>query len=334
MNANVQQKAKDALVEVERKLTLVTSLCERISREKPEHVAAPFLQLHGFSPYVVDGDGDGDKGSHSPKSVQQQQQHDDNHTEDLSGQDIMGLGGNSVSLSGINFTLDKCDRLTRQSQLLDTVANRVESALERGLERMSDATMKLERVLKISEVLKMIMKLKFEAKKVMGGGLDLEALERSIRDHRSGEGDEDGMVEDEDGNYNDECNASQYIDLRDLTRAAASVAIMEELMNHEDLREGQGIDIVEEMRPDVERISKAVRKAAAGLLQEQHRHHSYRVRGSSIMGNGGGALFRLPSATRLGATLQVYYHLGELPTATWNAVCLGLDRAEKASGMF
>jgi hypothetical protein len=327
MSASVQQKAKDALVEVERKLALVTSLCERISREKPEHVAGPFLQLHGFSPYSLEDD----KGSMSMSLKPMPQEY------------VEG------SLSGINFTLDKCDRLTRQSQLLDTVANRVESALERGLDRMSNATMKLERVLKISEVLKMIMKLKFEAKKVMGsGGLDLEALERSIRDWNGSTGiigSTDGLGEGENGNdhddddddhyYKEECSASQYIDLRDLTRAAASVAIMEELMNHEDLK-GQGIDIVEEMRPDVERISRAVRKAAAGLLEEQqqqHQQHQHQHHRGSIVGNGVGT-FRLPSATRLGATLQVYYHLGELPSATWNAVCLGLDRAEKASGMF
>jgi len=331
MNAHVQQKAKDALVEVERKLALVTSLCERISREKPEHVAAPFLQLHGFSPYSHDNR------DTSRNMIPEDQDHVIGSA--TSNQDkvlVMGIG-NSVALSssstvssGINFTLDKCDRLSRQSQLLDTVANRVESALERGLERMGDATTKLERVLKISEVLKMIMKLKFEAKKVLGsGGLDLEALEKSIRDHAGGGGDggeDDGNVYDD--HYNEECNASQYIDLRDLTRAAASVAIMEELMNHEDLK-GQGIDIVEEMRPDVERISRVVRKAAAGLLEE------YRGGSSSSSKSGGnGGTFRLPSATRLGATLQVYYHLGELPSATWNAVCLGLDRAEKASGMF
>jgi len=49
---DIQQKAKDALSEVDRKLILVESLSERISREKPEHVAAPLLKLHGFTPFL------------------------------------------------------------------------------------------------------------------------------------------------------------------------------------------------------------------------------------------------------------------------------------------
>lgn len=116
--------------------------------------------------------------------------------------------------------------------------------------------------------------------------------------------------------------SSAYVDLRDLTRAAASVSIMEELLNHEDLK-GKGIDIVEQMRPEAERIAKAVRKAAAGLLAEQHN--------SSSAGGGGNTIV---PATKLGATLQVYYHLGELPDAAWNAVCLGLDKAKNATEEF
>ena len=104
-----------------------------------------------------------------------------------------------------------------------------------------------------------------------------------------------------------------HVDLRDLTCAAASVAIIEELLNHENLKD-QGIEIVEQMRPKAEKILRTVQKAAAGLLAEQHSG-----------GAGFGIVLRLPPATKLGATLQVYYHLGELPTAVWNAVYLGLD---------
>jgi len=152
----------------------------------------------------------------------------------------------------------------------------------------------------------MVMRLKFEAKKVLGSGLDFETLENAS----GGDGDGDGDV------YH-----TAHVDLRDLTRAAASVAVIEELLNHKDLK-NQGIDVVEQMRPEAERVSRAVKKAAAGLLAEQYGVSST------------GSTSRLPSATRLGATLQVYYHLGELPSAAWNAVCLGLDRAEKASGKF
>ena len=268
LGGNVQQKAKDALSEVDRKLVLVESLSERISREKPEHVAAPLLKLHGFTPFMDERGGSISKGTESSP--------------------------------GLTSTLDRCDRLARQSQVLDSVANRVETTLERGLARMNCATEKLERVLETSQVLKMVMRLKFEAKKVLGSGLDFETLENAS---------------DGDGYH------TAHVDLRDLTRAAASVAVIEELLNHKDLK-NQGIDVVEQMRPEAERVSRAVKKAAAGLLAEQYGVSST------------GSTSRLPSATRLGATLQVYYHLGELPSAAWNAVCLGLDRAEKASGKF
>ena len=45
----VQQKAREALGEVERKLALVQSLAERVSRTSPEAVAGPLLRLHGYS---------------------------------------------------------------------------------------------------------------------------------------------------------------------------------------------------------------------------------------------------------------------------------------------
>lgn len=279
-NSNIQQKAQEALTEVDRKLALVESLSERISREKPEHVAAPLLKLHGYN-------------------VFQNPQGDDSDANDVNS----NSNANDVNANGnttISSTLDRCDRLKRQAQVLDSVANRVESTLVRGLDRMSLATGKLERVLKTSQVLKMIMRLRFEAKKVMGSGLDFDAL-----------------LENNANPHTNASSSSAYVDLRDLTRAAASVSIMEELLNHENLK-GKGIDIVEQMRPEAERVARAVRKAAAGLLAEQHNTSSTAV----------------VSATKLGATLQVYYHLGELPDAAWNAVCLGLKKAESASAQF
>jgi len=268
---------------VDRKLILVEGLSERISREKPEHVAAPLLKLHGFSPFL-------------------QESHNENDNENENT-----TSTSTGSAPVLTSTLDRCDRLARQSQVLDSVANRIESTLVRGLHRMNNATEKLERVLKASQVLKMVMRLKFEAKKVLGSGLDFEALENA-----TSHGDAYAYH-------------AAHVDLRDLTRAAASVAVIEELLNHEDLK-GQGIDVVEQMRSEAERVARAVRKAAAGLLAEQH--------GPSGGASGGDGVPRLPSVTKLGATLQVYYHLGELPSAAWNAVCLGLDRAEKASGKF
>jgi len=281
----IQQKARDALSEVERKLILVESLSERISREKPEHVAEPLMKLHGYTPYPEekeDNDNDNDNGTGS------------------------GSGGGGAMLTS---TLERCDRLSRQSQVLDSVAHRVESTLVRGLDRMTNATDKLERVLKTSQVLKMVMRLKFEAKKVMGAGLGI------TKSSTSGISGDSGL---------------DFKDLRDLTRAAASVAVMEELLNHPDLKD-QGIDMVDQMRPEAERVAKAVRKAAANLLADQHQHGQGHGHGQHNNMQGMG---RLSSAAKLGATLQVYFHLGELPDAAWNAVCLGLDKAEKASGRF
>ena len=82
---------------------------------------------------------------------------------------------------------------------------------------MNNATEKLERVLKASQVLKMVMRLKFEAKKVLGRGLDFEALENA-----TSHGDAYAYH-------------SAHVDLRDLTRAAARVAVIEVLLYHSGL---------------------------------------------------------------------------------------------------
>lgn len=272
---DIQENAKEALSDVDRKLSLVQSLAEHISKEKPQHVAAPLLQLHGYTPYSTE----------EQKSLERG---------DLAG-GVTPTASNSVALSQ---TLERCERLSRQAHVLDSVANRVETTLVRGLDRMSHSTQKLERVLQTSQVLKMILRLQFETKKVLGSGLNFEEL----CDENNTE-------------------AASHVDLRDLTRAAASVAVMEELLQHPELNgDGIRIDVVEKMRPTAAKISKAVRRAAAGLLAEQHSSSNY--------------ISQLPSATKLGATLEVYYHLGELPDAVWNAVSLALEKAEKASGQF
>lgn len=255
-----RQRAAEALAEVDRKLALVESLGQRISRDAPEEVAGPLLRLHGFE--LLDEEGN-----------------------------VMNGGADGGGVVTLATTRDKAERIQRQSQVLDSVARRVESTLQRGVSRMESATTRLGRVLELSATLKMILRLQFEARKVQdGSGLDLEAGGRGV-------------------------------DLRDLTRAAASAAAMEELLSHPSLRpgdDGETIDAVERLRPEAEDIARRVRKAAAGLMDElttQDRQHT-----------------TASSLSRLGATLQVYFHLDELPDAVWESVTAALKSAEKASG--
>jgi len=252
-----RQRATEALAEVDRKLALVESLAQRVSRDSPAKVAGPLLRLHGFEL------------SESSESPSQKSNSD---------------------VATLTATRDKADRLERQSQVLSTVAHRVETALQRGVTRMESATTRLSRVLELSATLKMILRLQFEARK-LGSGLDLDSISQ-------------GGV----------------IDLRDLTRAAASVAVMEDLLSHPSLspasQEGS-IDVVEKLRPGAEAVAVSVRQAAAGLMNELQSQSTSAT---------------VSSLSRLGATLQVYFHLGELPDASWRAVSSALATAEKASG--
>jgi hypothetical protein len=190
-------------------------------------------------------------------------------------------------------TREKASRLHRQSTLLTQIASRVEGTLQRGVTRMESSTTRLSRVLELSSTLKMIMRLQFEARKVCSDGALLDWDTSKSRN-------------------------SNTVDLRDLTRAAASVAIMEELLSHPALSSpnGETIDIVEKLRPGAESVASSVRKAAAGLMLELQNHPT-----SSSSA----------SLSRLGATLQVYFHLGELHDATWKSVSHALSMAEKAS---
>ena len=249
-----RQRATEALAEVDRKLALVESLAQRVSRDSPTKVAGPLLRLHGFE--LSESTGSSTKNSTSET---------------------------------LTATRDKADRLERQSQVLSTVAHRVETALQRGVTRMESATTRLSRVLELSATLKMILRLQFEARKV-GSGLDLDSISQG------------GLI-----------------DLRDLTRAAASVAVMEELLSHPSLTptcQQDKIDVVEKLRPGAEAVATSVRQAAAGLMNELQSQST----STSVS-----------SLSRLGATLQVYFHLGELPDASWKAVSSALSIAEKAS---
>jgi len=269
MQSGYRQRANEALQEVDRKLALVESLSQRISREAPEQVAGPLLRLHGFEVLTNE---------------------EINNISEGSNKDTTTATSNSGNtLVTLTETRDKAERIQRQSQLLDTVAKRVESTLQRGVTRMESATTRLERVLELSATLKMILRLQFEARKVLsaGSGLDL----------------------------------NNVVDLRDLTRAAASVAAMEELLAHPSLTpvdgDGGTIDVVEALRPEAEAVATNVRRAAAGLMDELQNHPTTSGTASSL--------------SRLGATLQVYFHLGELPDAAWKAVSSALGTTEKAS---
>jgi hypothetical protein len=251
-----QQRAVDALGEVDRKLALVESLAERVSRTSPEAVAGPLLRLHGYT--LLDSEEVTDETTSKPQSGS-------------------GLPNTTTTLAA---TRERCDRLKRQGEVLEGVARRVETSLQRGLKRMESSTSRLSRVLQLSATLKMILRLQFESSKLEGYVLD---------------------------------------DLRDLTRAAASVAAIEDLLSRPELKNGPPIHVVEAMRPDTTRIAAAVRRAAANLLSQHHENTSSSTSAAVV---------------QLGATLQVYYHLGELPQAAWGAVEHGLATAEKATADF
>ena len=279
-----QQQAEDALEDVDRKLVLVESLAERVSRTSPEAVAGPLLRLHG----------------HAIETISEEDDDQNDKDNDEKGEDGNAIGSGPYHTSTMTTTTtliatrERCDRLKRQGDVLEGVASRVETSLTRGLTRMEKATNRLSRVLKLSATLKMILRLQFEASKLENFMLD---------------------------------------DLRDLTRAAASVAVIEDLLSKPELRRKphsneEKIDVVEAIRPHATKTAAAVREAAAALLSQQQQQQ----------GDDGSNRTSLSSSSssiiQLGATLQVYYHLGELPQASWSAVNHALMAAEKATNDF
>ena len=239
-SGNITQRAKEALAEVDRKLLLVESLADRISREKPEDVAGPLLQLHGTT---------------------------------LS----TSTTRSGVTLEGM---MDSCERLCRQGHVLEGVAKRVEGTLQRGYVKLQQSTKRLERVLEMSATLKMAMRLRFEAKKIK---------------HTS--------------NYNN------TTDIHDMARAAASVAIMEQLLSNfhhppgEQQQQEEEIHILQGMKPQVEAASSLVRRVSSDLLQQ---------------------LIAGQTPHILGMTLQIHASLQTLSEATWKMVLASYDRAEQA----
>lgn len=265
---STKQRADTALQDVERKLALVESLAVKLSRTRPEAVAGHLLRLHGYQ-----------LSTDRPTAAEQEQEQEGSQMkQDGGGMDgsaggTDGSGGGATTAAAVPLTLatirDRADRLERQANVLDSVAQRVETSLSRGYDRMSSACLRLERVLTLSSTLKSILRIQFESNKLLNYDLD---------------------------------------DPRDLSRAAASVAALEELLTPE-LR---GIAVVDEMRPSIEAVARQVRQAAASLLLEQD-------------GDSSSAATTLP---QLGATLQVYYHLGELPEAVWKAAERAHSQAE------
>ena len=277
-----QQQAEEALGEVDRKLALVKSLAERVSRTSPEGVAGPLLRLHGHAIATIVEDGEN-------KDNGNEQTTDENEAEGIPSSSYHS--SNPATTTSLVATRERSDRLKRQGNVLEGIASRVETSLTRGLTRMEKATNRLSRVLQLSATLKMILRLQFEASKLENFMLD---------------------------------------DLRDLTRAAASVAVIEDLFSKPELKRSSNsedrIEIVEAIRPQATRTAAAVRRAAAALLSQQHQQQHQDGSGRTSLASS--------SIIQLGATLQVYYHLGELPEAAWSAVGHALLAAEKSTNDF
>jgi hypothetical protein len=283
-----RQRATEALADVDRKLALVESLSQRISREAPEMVAGPLLRSHGFELASLPAEGGGGGVERRKKGGAGA---GGNAPPPSSAADDRGSSTPATTLAAAR---DKAERIARQSQLLDAVARRVESTLRRGATRMESATARLSRVLELSATLKMMLRLQFEARKVLhagGSGAGVGTTGGGVAASPFGGG----------------CGLDGFVDLRDLTRAAASVAAMEGLLAHPSLtperKNGGGgggrIDAVERLRPRSEAVAASVRRSAAGLMDELQRGHP--------TASGTAA-----SLTSLGATLQVYFHLGEV----------------------
>jgi hypothetical protein len=277
-----RQRATEALADVDRKLAFIDSLCQRITRESPELIAGPLLRCHGYDIVAINKD-----------------------DMNMMNKDSSSSSSNSGCTTTLSTIRDKAERIERQSHLLATIAKRVEETLHRGTTRMETITIKLSRVLDLSSTLKMMLRLQFEARKVL-------SLHTTTTISPT---------------------TADFVDLRDLTRAAASVAAMEGLLSHPSLtptsdsgEDNNRIHVVEKLRPRALAVANSVRKAAAGLMDEIQRGGS--DDSSSGSGCGGGGSIDL---TRLGATLQVYFHLGELPDAAWKAVISALHVTEKAS---
>ena len=251
-SASTTAAAAAALQDVERKLALVESLAVKLSRTSPEAVAGPFLRWHGYN---VEEGGETKKDTNNSAAAA-----------------AAAAGATTTTLAAVR---DRADRLERQSTVLATVATRVESSLQRGVDRLQLATLRLERCLLLSQTLKRLLRLLFEWRKVQT--YDLE-------------------------------------DVRDLQRAAASIAVLEDLLAQPEWHSAHSLTALSEIPPAARTMARQVRQAAATWWQ-----HSWNSQDGAT------------SLPYLAATLQVYHSLHELPTAVWQAVGDAHDRAAAAS---
>ena len=219
-----------------------------------------------------------------------------------------GANASSTSLD------ERCNRLRRQGDLVGSIAQRVESSLiHRGLEPMERCTRKLGRLLELNRVLKTCMKLKFEMTKIRQSN---------------------HLWKDVHGNSTSS-SSLMMVDLRDLVRVSSSVAVVEELLkelnqvdasssdggpskaSHSHSEQKQRLSIVSRLEPEAQLASKAIRTASEDLLNRTLNKKEV---------SSDADYFNI-----LGATFQVYFNLGELGKACWEAAEKALGAAEKAS---
>ena len=231
--------------------------------------------------HVVGGNGGGDDDDDDDDDMKKDETEKQQQQDTIDSSTAAATSATTTTTATLTTIRDRADRLERQAESVQAVARRVEGSLTRSLTRMQTACTRLERVLQLQHALKTCMRWQFEFSKLQSADL---------------EGD----------------------NVRDLTAAAASVAVLlqEENDNDNAVTGGggggavvDGIHVLDELRPAAASMAATVRQAAANLLLQSSSTSS-----SSSSSNNGASL------SQLGATLQVYYHLGELPEAVWKAV--------------
>ena len=289
-----KERADTALQDVERKLALVESLAVKLSRTSPEAVAGPLMRLHGHGTLVVHA---AEESQHLDDNQEEDNKKDKNDQND----NDKTRASTTTTTTTLSSLRDRAHRLDRQSQVLETVAQRVQTSLERGLHRMNGACLKLERVLTLSQTLKMMLRAQFESVKLQTYDLT---------------------------------------DVRDLTKAAAAVAILQDLWDQPELgllgggstsSQSSAIALVQHWHPPATQTAAAVRQASQTLLHDYCRSQHFQPDEEEEKdGTTNTTKSRMAAMASLGATLQVYFHLGELSQAAWYVVNQAHDQAEAA----
>jgi hypothetical protein len=254
--SDVQSRAKEALADVDRKLALVSGLAERLVRDYPDQVSESLLKLHGFSTTTTTTANDFTKPS-SHVEDRTSSTHDLLDTTTTTTPTFRNGSSSHPNKDNLITLRAKCDRLTRQSQLMESIASRVETSIQKQYDKLRNCTMRLQRVLALSHTLKMAMQLQFEGKKILGCGLDL------LEDPQQ---QQSGASIPIAATPSARSKALVDVDLRDLTRAASSVATMESLLADPELYgkgDGDGgsnvatepLNIVVAMKPEVSVLS-------------------------------------------------------------------------------